>query len=346
MKKFITSIMIRSITVFVLCAFVFTSIFPLGSINQAEASPTLNPPELNPPELNPPDIQSPEIKPTVPDKNSPEKDKKDEKNKKDKKKSPKKTETEPSKKEKGFSGFLSEVKDWFARKGKYIKDTAVAAKNEIKAGIKSEVEYAVTNPIGWWFWDDLKSGVTGTDNKTGDKLGLLDRADRFISGIPIGVGKGYKYGSKGLKFGSKVLSKVDDFAIGLACAQKKKMDSDDDSNGCSISQKSNSNGKDKPKTITVDNKDYNLFGNNPVPKYKKGKLSRINTDMPGGRKKAESIFKQYSQGNKVEVETRGNTTFKIIYDKNGNRIMQLRLRSDGKTNLDVWKNGVYEDIHF
>jgi hypothetical protein len=35
-----------------------------------------------------------------------------------------------------------------------------------------------------------------------------------------------------------------------------------------------------------------------------------------------------------------------IYDKNDNMLAQFRTKNDGSVNIDVWMNGVYEDIHF
>ncbi|SEP47998.1 hypothetical protein SAMN04490178_1552, partial [Propionispora vibrioides] len=93
----------------------------------------------------------------------------------------------------------------------------------------------------------------------------------------------------------------------------------------------------------VDGVEYQLIGNNPAAKYSGNVLTRINTDMTGGLAAAEKIFSNAAKDTQVMQNEAG--TLKWIVDSAGNRIMQLRV-TDGKVNLDVWKNGVYEDIHF
>ncbi|MBA4601220.1 hypothetical protein [Thermoactinomyces mirandus] len=95
----------------------------------------------------------------------------------------------------------------------------------------------------------------------------------------------------------------------------------------------------------VDGKEYLLFGDNPVAKYKKGNLSRINTDMAGGRERARKVFKQLAKGRQIQWD-KPKKDWARVEDEKGELILQFRTKNDGSTNIDVKINGVYEDIHF
>ncbi|MBA4549119.1 hypothetical protein I8U20_14345, partial [Thermoactinomyces intermedius] len=95
----------------------------------------------------------------------------------------------------------------------------------------------------------------------------------------------------------------------------------------------------------VDGKEYLLFGDNPKAKYKKSELLRINTDMEGGRKRAEEVFRELGKEHRIEPDD-PRQGWSRIYDKNDNMLAQFRTKNDGSVNIDVWMNGVYEDIHF
>ncbi|WP_206093822.1 hypothetical protein [Paludifilum halophilum] len=107
--------------------------------------------------------------------------------------------------------------------------------------IKEEGRYAISDPVGWWFWDDMKSSINGVDERTGEKLGWWERGDRFISGIPVGIGKGWKWGKAGGKTAWKGIKEVDDFFIGLVCAKEKKKGCKDTNQGESKSKPKRSN---------------------------------------------------------------------------------------------------------
>ncbi len=94
---------------------------------------------------------------------------------------------------------------------------------------------------------------------------------------------------------------------------------------------------------TIEGRTFQLFGNNAAVKWANpGVVSRVNTDMSGGLEAAQQMFNQYAKGNKVVVSEKG---FQQIMDASGKLLMQLRV-VEQKINLDVWINGVYEDIHF
>ncbi|WP_206093836.1 DUF4244 domain-containing protein [Paludifilum halophilum] len=115
-----------------------------------------------------------------------------------------------------------QIGNYLDRKWNYTKKKAGEYWDGFWGGIKEEGRYAISDPVGWWFWDDMKSSINGVDERTGEKLGWWERGDRFISGIPVGIGKGWKWGKAGGKTAWKGIKEVDDFFIGLACAKEKK----------------------------------------------------------------------------------------------------------------------------
>lgn len=125
----------------------------------------------------------------------------------------------PSKKEEPSLG--DKIGNFFERKWDYTKEKAGEYWDGFWSGLKEEWEYATDNPLGWWFMDDLNAGLfTGKDPETGEELGGWERVDRTISGFPIAIGKGWKWGKAGLKSGWKGIKEIDDFVIGLACAKE------------------------------------------------------------------------------------------------------------------------------
>lgn len=84
-----------------------------------------------------------------------------------------------------------------------------------------------------------------------------------------------------------------------------------------------------------------LLGKNP----KKHK-TRINTDLPGGKAVAKSIFRHYTKRKKVKQFSKGNTIRRFTPD--GRYQIRYTRRKDGtlKINLDFKRGGIYEDIHF
>ena len=83
-----------------------------------------------------------------------------------------------------------------------------------------------------------------------------------------------------------------------------------------------------------------------IRKNARAHKSRINTDLPGGKAVAKSIFRHYTKGQKVINHRKGNSVRRHTKD---NRI-QIRMvkRKDGtwKVNLDIKRKRIYEDIHF
>ncbi|MFC4075487.1 DUF4244 domain-containing protein [Salinithrix halophila] len=142
-------------------------------------------------------------------------------------------------------GPLDKTLNFLKRKGSYVKDQAGKSWDYYTDKAKEEWDYATSDPIGWWFWDDLSSGLTGKDNKTGEELGFLESLDRTVEGIPIGIGKGWRYGKTGVKELFRIGKKSDDFVEGLVCAKKK-------GKGCKNKNKEKDKPKDpkRPKKIT------------------------------------------------------------------------------------------------
>ena len=74
--------------------------------------------------------------------------------------------------------------------------------------------------------------------------------------------------------------------------------------------------------------------------------TRINTDLPGGKAVAKSIFRHLTKGKKVIQKRDGNSVRR--YTPDNKYQIRYKKRKDGiwKINLDLKRGGVYEDIHF
>ncbi|MCD4818136.1 MAG: RHS repeat-associated core domain-containing protein [Candidatus Cloacimonetes bacterium] len=96
-----------------------------------------------------------------------------------------------------------------------------------------------------------------------------------------------------------------------------------------------------------DNGRNNLRGDNAREKTKNGKFKKWNTDLPGGRKAATRMFRTEAKKIVNRQLKRIDRNILQLLDKNENRIMQLRYGPNGKTNIEIFRNGnIFEDIHF
>lgn len=73
--------------------------------------------------------------------------------------------------------------------------------------------------------------------------------------------------------------------------------------------------------------------------------SRVNTDLPGGRYTAKSIFRKLTKGQRIIDRRQSNGT---IIRYNPERSIQIRMNPDGTTRLDLRSRGPrgLETIHF
>lgn len=80
------------------------------------------------------------------------------------------------------------------------------------------------------------------------------------------------------------------------------------------------------------------YGNNPnVAK------NQVNTNAPGGRAAAKSLFRKLSAGKKVISSTSRDGSIRR-YTADGS--VQIRMKSNGATNVDIQGLNGKEDVHF
>ncbi|MFS0647375.1 hypothetical protein [Siminovitchia sp. 179-K 8D1 HS] len=72
-----------------------------------------------------------------------------------------------------------------------------------------------------------------------------------------------------------------------------------------------------------------------------------NTDLPGGKAVAKSIFRHYSKGKKIKTKKEGNVLRRYTSSDKKYQIRYTRRKNRKlKVNLDIKRGGIYEDTRF
>lgn len=229
------------------------------------------------------------------------------------------------------TGKEQEPPGFFERKFNYVKKWVGEEVDYYIKHLKEEFDHALEDPIGWWFLDDLSSGLSGVDNRTGEELGFWGSLDRTFEGIPVGVGEGWKWGKRGVGELIRLGKKIDDFLVGFSYAKKKGGGKGKSDSPCDDSKSKQKDGKQ------VDSKEYQKKVDEARRKFDldKGTKGKLNYELK--KQDRDMRGKNYHHGDAMQ------DAFKIIEEETGIKKSEFKVTEwakskDGKSFPVEWRH--------